>query len=180
VTVAPALRAGRDEDAAAIIALIGACWAEYPGCVMDVDGEVPELRALATYYAKQGGALWIADADGAIAGMVGTRPLDEGAWEICKMYVSSAHRGAGLAQSLIDAAEGHARANGARQMKLWTDTRFERAHRFYEKHCYLRQPGLRDLHDLSNSFEYHYVKSFPQIAASSPSPPARRQACPRP
>ena len=63
---APGLRAGRDSDAAGIIALIGACWAEYPGCVMDVDGEVPELRALATYYAKQDGALWICEADGAL------------------------------------------------------------------------------------------------------------------
>ena len=160
MSAAPALRAGRDGDAAGIIALIGACWAEYPGCVMDVDGEVPELRALATYYAKQGGALWVAEADAAVVGMVGTRPLDDGAWEICKMYVASTHRGAGLAQALIDAAEGYARAHGARWMKLWSDTRFERAHRFYEKHGYMRQPALRELHDLSNSIEYHYVKSF--------------------
>ena len=54
VTAPPVLRAGRDDDAAGIIALIGACWAEYPGCVMDVDGEVPELRALATYYRRAG------------------------------------------------------------------------------------------------------------------------------
>jgi hypothetical protein len=42
------IRPGRDSDAAGFIALIGACWAEYPGCVLDVDGELPELRALAT------------------------------------------------------------------------------------------------------------------------------------
>ena len=45
-----AIRAGRDEDAGGFIALIGAAWAEYPGCVLDVDGELPELRALATYF----------------------------------------------------------------------------------------------------------------------------------
>ena len=33
------LRPARDGDAAGFIALIGACWAEYPGCVLDVDGE---------------------------------------------------------------------------------------------------------------------------------------------
>ena len=160
MTAAPVLRAGRDDDAPGIIKLIGACWAEYPGCVMDVDGEVPELRALATYYANQHGALWVAEtARGDVVGMVGTRPLPDGAWEICKMYVSASQRGAGLAQALIDAAEGYARERGAKVMKLWTDTRFERAHRFYEKHGYVRQPGLRELHDLSNSFEYHYVKS---------------------
>jgi GNAT superfamily N-acetyltransferase len=160
VSEAPVLRAGRDADAPGIITLIGACWAEYPGCVMDVDGEVPELRALATYYARQDGALWVAEAGGDVVGMVGTRPLADGAWEICKMYVAASQRGGGLAQALIDAAEGFARAKGAGVMKLWTDTRFERAHRFYEKHGYVRQPGLRELHDLSNSFEYHYVKAF--------------------
>jgi hypothetical protein len=53
----PRLRPGRDADAEGFIALIGACWAAYPGCVLDVDGEVPELRALATHFAGQGGAL---------------------------------------------------------------------------------------------------------------------------
>ena len=36
---------------------------------MDVDGEMPEVRALAAYYAGRGGALWAAERDGAIAGM---------------------------------------------------------------------------------------------------------------
>ena len=154
---APVLRAGRDEDD--FVALIGACWAEYPGCVMDVDGEVPELRALASYFAKHGGALWAAEADGVVVGMVGTRPLGEEAWEVCKMYVAACYRGGGLASALIDAAEAYARAAGATQMKLWTDTRFERAHRFYEKRGYVRRGSLRVLNDLSNSVEYHYVKA---------------------
>jgi GNAT superfamily N-acetyltransferase len=158
LTAAPVLRAGRDDDAAEFIALIGSCWAEYPGCVMDVDGEVPELRALASYYRRDGGALWAAEASGRVVGMVGTKPLEDGTWEICKMYVAAHCRGAGLAAALIDAAEAYARDAGARQMRLWTDTRFERAHRFYEKRGYVRQGPLRVLNDLSNSVEYHYVK----------------------
>ena len=63
-----AIRPGRDEDAASFIALIGACWAQYPGIMLDVDGEMPELRALASYYNREGGALWVAEADGTIAG----------------------------------------------------------------------------------------------------------------
>jgi GNAT superfamily N-acetyltransferase len=164
VTAAPVLRAGRDADAEAFIALIGACWAEYPGCVMDVDGEVPELRALASYYARQGGALWVADHGGQVVGMVGTRPLDDGGWEICKMYADRAVRGAGLAQHLIVAAEGFARDHGGRAMKLWTDTRFDRAHKFYEKQGYVRSGPLRVLNDLSNSIEFAYAKPLAGIA----------------
>ena len=159
-----AVRPGRDDDAPGFIALVAACWAEYPGCVMDLDGEVPELRALASYYASQGGALWTAEADGAVVGMVATRPLGGGAWEICKMYVAATRRGAGTAQALIDVAERHARAHGATAMKLWSDTRFDRAHRFYEKHSYVRHGPVRVLNDRSNSIEFAYAKPLAGVA----------------
>ncbi|HZF77211.1 MAG TPA: GNAT family N-acetyltransferase [Acetobacteraceae bacterium] len=155
----PTLRPGRDGDAEGFIALVDACWSEYPGCVLDVDAEVPELRALATYFAEAGGALWAAEADGRIIGMAGTRPLrDDGAWEICRVYVDRAARGTGLAHRLLDTAEAHARAAGARRLVLWSDTRFEAAHRFYEKRGYVRQGSIRILDDLSHSLEFRYAK----------------------
>ena len=162
--MSPVLRAGRDADAADFIALISACWAEYPGCVMDVDGEVPELRALASYYAGQGGALWVADDGGRVVGMVGTKPLDQGGWEICKMYAYPEQRGSGLAGRLIDTAEIFARGHGATAMKLWSDTRFDRAHRFYENRSYVRAGAIRALHDLSNTMEFGYAKALTGVS----------------
>jgi ribosomal protein S18 acetylase RimI-like enzyme len=152
------IRAGRDSDAGGFIALIGACWREYPGVVLDVDGEMPELRALASYYAGQGGALWAAEADGHIAGMIATRPHEAGAWEICRLYAHPSLHGSGLGQRLLDAAEAHAMAAGAARFVLWSDTRFDRAHRFYEKHSYVRHGPIRVLHDRSNSLEFAYAK----------------------
>jgi GNAT superfamily N-acetyltransferase len=153
------LRPGRDEDADGFIRLIGDCWSEYPGCVMDVDGEVPELRALATYFAEAGGALWATERDGRVIGMAATRPMgQDAAYEICKVYVAKEARGSGLAHDLLGAAEAHARAAGADRLVLWTDTRFEAAHRFYEKRGFVRQGAIRVLHDLSNSLEFRYVK----------------------
>jgi GNAT superfamily N-acetyltransferase len=153
------LRPGRDDDAEGFITLIGACWAEYPGCILDLDGEVPELRALATYFRDQGGMLWAAERDGRVIGMVGTRPLnDDAAWEICRMYVDGAARGIGLAAELLRTAEDHARAAGAQRLVLWTDTRFTRAHGFYEKQGYVRQGSIRILDDISNSLEFRYAK----------------------
>lgn len=158
MTAPPVLRAGRDDEADAYIALIGACWAEYPGNVMDVDGELPELRALASYFAQQGGALWSAEQAGRLVGMVATRPLGDGAWELCKMYATPGQRGSGLAQTLIGTAEDFARAHGGTRIKLWTDTRFDRAHRFYEKQSYVRFGPLKVHNDLSNSIEFAYAK----------------------
>jgi GNAT superfamily N-acetyltransferase len=155
----PAIRPGRDSDADGFIALIGACWAEYPGCILDVDGEVPELRALATYFAQAGGALWAAEHEGALVGMAAARPMNQdAAWEICKVYVAKRMRGGGLAHALLSAAESQAREAGAERLVLWTDTRFEAAHRFYEKRGFVRQGSIRILDDISNSLEFRYAK----------------------
>ena len=154
------IRAGTDADAEDFIRLIGDAWGEYPNCVLDVDAEVPELRALATHFEKAGGALWAAEQDGRVVGMVATRPLrdDDEAWEIGRMYVAKEARGTGLAHALLDGAEAHAVAHGAQRMILWTDTRFEAAHRFYEKRGYVRAGSIRILDDISRSLEFRYAK----------------------
>ncbi len=152
------LRPGRDEDAPAFIALIERCWADYPNCPLDVDGEAPELRALATYYRDRGGALWIA---GCGDGMVATAPLGNGAWEICRVYVHPDQHGTGLGATLLRTAEAHAVAAGATELTLWSDTRFHRAHRFYQKHGYGRTSDRRALHDLADTIEDRYRKLAP-------------------
>lgn len=158
-----AIRPARDEDGAALKALIGGCWAEYSGCDVPVEAEIPEIDALASSYAAKGGALWVGEAD-AVIGMVGVKPGENGPrisnWEISKMYVAAGARGGGLAQALLKLAEDHAQSQGASRAFLWSDTRFERAHRFYEKQGYIRIGGIRALHDLANSLEYHYEKTL--------------------
>jgi GNAT superfamily N-acetyltransferase len=125
---------------------------------MDVDREMPELYALATYYAGQGGALWVAATDAKVAGMIATRPIANATWEICRVYVHPSHHGSGLGHVLLDRAERHAIAAGAERLALWSDTRFDRAHRFYEKRSYVRSGPVRVLHDISNSLEFAYAK----------------------
>lgn len=158
MVVAATIRPGRDGDAAGFIALIGACWGEYPSIVFDVDAELPEIRALASYYAGKGGQLWTAEADGTVVGMIATVPRGDGGWEICRLYVLAPWRGVGLAHRLLDQAEAHAIASGATRLLLWSDTRFDRAHQFYEKRFYVRAGPIRVLNDLSNSLEFGYAK----------------------
>lgn len=153
-----AIRPGRDADADGFIALIGGCWAEYPSIVFDVDAELPEIRALESYYAHKGGTLWAAEAAGRIVGMIAVAPHGDGCWEICRLYVRADWRGEGLAHRLLDTAEAHARVAGAARLLLWSDTRFDRAHRFYEKRGYVRTGPIRVLNDLSNSLEFGYAK----------------------
>jgi GNAT superfamily N-acetyltransferase len=122
---------------------------------MDVDGEMPELHALATYYH---GVLWVAERDGVIAGMIAARPDTQASWEICRVYVDPSLHGSGLGHALLDQAERHAIQQGAERLFLFTDTRFARAHRFYEKRSYVRSGPVRVLRDLSASLEFAYAK----------------------
>lgn len=168
MTMLPGIRPGRDEDAPGYIALIGECWAEYPGCVLDVDGEAPELRRFASHVAGRGGALWTAEAAGRVVGMIATMPAgQDAAWEIARLYVARPYRGTGLAARLLGMAEAHARAGGARRVVLWTDTRFEAAHRFYEKHSFVRAGAIRVLDDKSRSLEFRYAKPIAGVVVEA-------------
>jgi len=155
--VSPAIREARDSDADGLIALIGACWAEYDGCFLDVDGEVPELRAIARYVSERGGRFWVAEQDGRIVASAGYLPSPLGV-EICKLYVDRSQRRRGLGGTLVGMVEAAAVETGAGEVELWSDTRFLDAHRLYERCGYVRQTQTRSLADISNTVEYHYAK----------------------
>lgn len=151
-----------DADADGVIALIARVFEEYPGCVLDVDGEEPELRAPASNFDR----FWIVERDGAVRGCIACG-LGPDTVELKKLYLDAALRGRGLGRRLVELVEETARAHGAARIVLWSDTRFTTAHAVYEKMGYTRQPETRDLHDLSNTTEYHFIKRLPPRPASS-------------
>lgn len=166
-----AIRDGRDEDAAHLIALMGAVWSEYAGIVFDVDAELPELYALATHFANREGRLWVAErADGVIIGMVGMAPArkegertprrNPSGIELHKLYVAREARRLGLASKLLALVEAEAARRASAFIELRTDSRFVEAHAFYERHGFVRLPGEWPLNDLSNSIEFIYRKEL--------------------
>lgn len=158
---APRIRAARDGDSQGLISLIGTVFSEYPGCVLDVAGEEPELLAIETRYRDGQGRFWVAEQEGCIVGSVGVRPgSDANTLELKKLYVSRRARRRGLASRLMDLAELELETRSLGRMELWSDTRFEDAHRFYEGRGYLRASTTRELHDLSRSIELYFCKDF--------------------
>jgi putative acetyltransferase len=155
------IRDARDDDADDLIALIAGCFADYPGCVLEVPGEAPELRMIATAYSKLGGRFWVAEQDARVVGCVGFVPLPaQSGAELRKLYVHRRARRRGLGARLSMLVEDEARSRGARYVELWSDTRFLDAHRLYQRLGYVRGTATRDLHDMSGSVEYHFRKDF--------------------
>lgn len=167
------IRSARDDDAQGLIDLIEACYSEYKGCVLDVDGEAPELRAIATSHARLGGRFWVAESEGRLAGSVGFVPgKAPGAIELKKLYVAREARRMGLGARLCGLVEVEAMSRGAAQIELWSDTRFKDAHRLYERRGYVRGRKKRELHDASKSVEYFYSRDLraadmPMLATSA-------------
>lgn len=160
------LRAARDEDAEGLIALIGGCFAEYEGCVMDLDGIDSALKAIETHFRGLGGKFWLLEdpaAGNRIVSSVGLSPseaMGEGVVELNKLYVSSDYRRRGIASRLLNLVLDEAQEAGARAVDLWSDTRFVEAHVFYGHHGFTHLPETRDLHDPSNTTEYHFVREL--------------------
>jgi putative acetyltransferase len=153
------IRQALDSDSERLIRLIGDVFAEYPGCVLDVDGEMPHLRRPASAFAAWGGRLWVAELDGRVQGCVGFT-VHEGVAELKHLYVSRPARGRGLGNRLCELVEQEAAQRGHHTIELWTDTRFRDAHRLYERRAYARGHQTRELHDLSASVELNYQKSL--------------------
>ncbi|MBO0681804.1 MAG: GNAT family N-acetyltransferase [Candidatus Dormibacteraeota bacterium] len=155
--MAPALRDARDGDAEQLIELIADVFAEYPGCVLDVDGEMPQLRSPASAFAEWQGRLWVAESGARIVGCAGLTAI-HGVAELKHLYVAAQARRRGLGGRLCELVEAEARRRGHSRIELWTDTRFGDAHRLYESRGYVRGREVRELHDLSASVEYFYSK----------------------
>ncbi len=155
------IRDGQDGDRDGLCALISVIFEEYD-CIFAMD-ELPELEAIASYFARAKGGVWVAEDETRIVGCVAFTPSvgEADGLELRKLYVAKAARGTGLGADLALRVESEARARGARFVDLWSDTRFTRAHRFYERRGYVKGPVTRELHDKSNTVEFYFRRAQP-------------------
>jgi ribosomal protein S18 acetylase RimI-like enzyme len=98
-----------------------------------------ELAGLPGAYAAPRGRLLIALVNRVPAGCVALRPKDGQACEMKRLYVRSAHQGAGLGRQLVEAAIAEARAIGYRSMLLDTLPAMQAALKLYESVGFVRR-----------------------------------------
>ena len=90
-------------------------------------------------FLDKGGRIFIAEKDGEARGCCAMVPTDDG-MEVCKMTVTPAARGLGLARRLLDACEAAAREMGAARLYLETNSALKPAIALYESAGFVHLP----------------------------------------
>jgi putative acetyltransferase len=92
-----------------------------------------ELASLPGKYAPPTGHLFLATVNGAPAGCVALREIDDDACEMKRMYVYPEYHGRGVGRALGEAVIDAARAAGYRVMRLDTSIRQAEARTLYQR-----------------------------------------------
>jgi GNAT superfamily N-acetyltransferase len=147
----------RAADAPAVILLIGRVFAEY-GFSWDPAIEVPDLFDLDRHYGGTRGAFWVARLDGQVVGSVGVERQGEGRAELHRLYLDATLRGRGVGRALVEVVLDWCRAEGIPELVLWSDTRFDRAHRLYEGLGFTCTGEREIANDPNDTREYGYQR----------------------
>lgn len=154
------LRLANESDQDAIVGLIGKVYAEYGEriCLDNADSDLTDLK---TAYFDRGGAFWvletfsnspesaveIPDCVATIGGTHAVLPLSKTECTFRRLYLEREHRGSEMGHLLMKKAIDWARDHGFEKVVFWSDTRFERAHRFFGKFGFEKTGAVSEMTD---------------------------------
>ena len=119
---------------------------------------MPDLHDFERHYQPPRGELYVLRHHEVVVGSVGVELIGVGTAELHRLYLDSHLRGRGTGRALVEAALDWCRARAVTHVVLWSDTRFDRAHRLYERMGF-RQTGHRALPgDINQSEEYRFER----------------------
>jgi putative acetyltransferase len=142
------IRLATNNDSRQIIDLIDSVYREYDDAV-NLQGAEADLLDLQQHYFDKRGAFWVLEDEGRVLGThAALRNADDPS--ICnfkRLYLNPNLRGTPWSQALMQLTIDWARAQGCRRVEFWSDTRFSRAHRFFDKFGFQKTGQVREMHD---------------------------------
>lgn len=161
------IRLATADDQSSIVALIDSVYREY-GDEVCLDGAEQDLLSIDETYFKRGGAFWVLVDDA--SNVLGTHgavpaPPDSGSSDhdpkCCnfrRLYLHQSLRGTDWGHTLMQLTIDWARDRDFDRVEFWSDTRFKRAHRFFEKFNFQLIGDIRTMHDGVTPYqEYFFV-----------------------
>jgi putative acetyltransferase len=149
-------------DQPQIVRLIADIFREY-GETICLDNCDSDLLDLERNFTAQGGNFWVLEEQGKIKGTVAVTPSHEPSTDpivpclLKRLYLHPSLRGGSWGRDLMQTAVDWARQQGFQRMEFWSDSRFSRAHNFYQKFGCLMTGQTRVMHDSYEPYEeYHF------------------------
>lgn len=158
------LREARLADGPPLSRIMGEAFRDYPRTYNAPLTEMTPVLSPRAWYRARHGIWWVAEDTrrGEVAGGVAYHPKHAkgrlASAELKHLYVAHWARRRGLGAALVRVFEEHARAEGCPAFLLWSDSKFEDAHRLYEALGWRRTGRERFLNDLSTTTEFEFVK----------------------
>ena len=131
-------------DVPAVVSLVAEVLREF-GLTFGIGSPTDaQLQNLPESYESAGGAFWVAIGDdGSLLGTAGLYPVEDGAFELRKMYLSPRARGLGLGQRLLEECTRWAEGRQARRIVLDTIEEMTTAINFYEANGFRRDDNQK-------------------------------------
>jgi N-acetylglutamate synthase-like GNAT family acetyltransferase len=109
------------------------------GVCVSLDDQ-PDLKDIAGYFQNHASNFWVAKAGGDVIGTIALKDIGGQQFALKKMFVDKDWRGVNpsVGFALLQAAIDWARSHDGRQVILGSTPIMTRAHRFYEKHGFVR------------------------------------------
>lgn len=164
----PRLRPARAPDQPGVIRLIDSVYREY-GDLLCLEGADRDLLELSATY---GDDFVVLEQQGEIVGTHAVRRIAErpGVCTFRRLYLAAPWRGTGWGERLMDWAVGRARELGCRRIEFWSDTKFERAHRFFRRLGFRQDGRRREMHDANLPYSEWFFYQDLVAPTESPSP----------
>ena len=151
------IRLATTADVDALVALIDGVYREY-GDQIFLQGADADLLAIDAHYRATGGEFVVLDDGGVVRGAHAVLPLADHP-AVCtfrRLYLDRTLRGQSAGKLLMLWAVDWALAHGLMRVEFWSDTRFTRAHRFFEKLGLKRTGQVRQMNDGAEPYQEYF------------------------
>lgn len=158
------LRSANNSDFEAIFEIINAHYQKHGDRVW-LEGHDSDLLDIESGYSGKDGAFVVLEDQGTIVGTHATQPVDisKGLLTFRRLYVKAAYHGRGAGKLLFDWAMDWTAENNFKRVEFWSDIRYKRAHKFFEKYGFINSGKIQHLEDAPFPYsEYKFYYDLPQ------------------